>query len=359
MHIFIKELIMEKVNFYKESWISAAVLCLPERIDNKLSKGVLIINQVDSLLKRYPVLKNLFYIVERHGWFGANEATMADIVLLEDQSVADRVKEISPNSVHLDIGPADFIDQDTFCPIDEPITHDIIQVSCWSRRKRIELFIKAAANLPKLSFVHLGHFENSGSADELEYRRECLALAKVVAPNIHFPFEHCNHNDGFPNTKLEVNRWINRCRLGVLTTMSEGINRFKMECFSANRPCLVPSDVAWTTQKHINSMTGKLFKPNVDSLIVAINSSLKNIDQFSPRDYILKNTGKKNSLPKLKNALADICSREKTLFRYENIDWDGRNESLLWGHSAIDLLNIIIRNHQYLTDIERTEGITV
>lgn len=337
---------MEK--FYKESWISLAPLCAPAVIDDRLSKGVVILNQVDPVLERYPELKALFYIVERHGWFGPNEATRADIVLLEDQSVADLVKASSPASVHLDIGPADFVDQDDFFPTGQAARYDVMQVSCWSRRKRIELFIEAAARLPEVSFVHLGHFENNGTAEELRYRDECIALAASLAPNIAFPFGACNSNGELPAGKDEINRWINSARLGVLTTTSEGINRFKMECLSADRPCLVPEDVAWTTRKHINAMTGQLYRPDADSLATAIRASLAQPGRFRPRSYILANTGKRNSLPKLKRALATVCDREDAVFRYGDITWDGRNESLLWGKDAVEQIRELIGRYRHL-----------
>lgn len=336
---------MEK--FYKESWISVAALCTPEIAQEGLSKGVLVLNQVDPVLERYPSLKDLFYIVERHGWFGPNEATLADITLLEDQSVADIVRKSASSSIHLEIGPADFVDQDEFFPISGHIQYDVVQISCWSRRKRIELYIRAAAELPDVSFLHLGHFENNGSVDEIEYRGECLELARSIAPNVFFPFAHCDSNDGFPNSKSQVNLWINKARLGVLTTMSEGINRFKMECLSADRPCLVANDVAWTTRKHINSMTGRLFSPNVGSLVEAIDGSLARSDQFEPRKYVLAQTGKRNSLPKLRSALMELCTRDKSTFRYGDLEWDGRNESLLWGKDAISEINNLVDRYQH------------
>ena len=45
----------------------------------------------------------------------------------------------------------------------------------------------------------------------------------------------------------EINDWINRARVGVLTTGSEGINRFKMECIAADRPIVVAvgNDAQW------------------------------------------------------------------------------------------------------------------
>lgn len=340
-----------KEKFYKESWISTAVLCVPEIINGKLSKGVLILNQVDPLVDRNPMLKRIFYIVERHGWFGPNEATQADIMLVEDQSMAEIVKLSSPNAVHLDLGPADFIDTESFTPINGGEIYDVIQISCWSQRKRIELFIEAAAQLPELKFLHMGHFENNGSNEELIYREKCLKFAKKIAPNIHFPFFNCNHNDGFPNTKKEVNGWINKAKIGVLTTMSEGINRFKMECLSANKPCLVPADVAWTTRKHINEQTGSLFNPNVSDLVKEIKRVISHIDDYNPRDYILQNTGKMNSLAKLKQALHKICLRSGAPYRYDFIDWDGRNESLIWGIPASELLSSLVEKYSpYLDD---------
>ncbi|MDQ8188495.1 hypothetical protein QEH53_23120 [Pelagicoccus sp. SDUM812002] len=298
----------------------------------------MILNQIDPVLELHPLLSNYYILVHRRGWHGANEAAGADIMLVEDLSTWKETVEEYPDCVLLDVGPADFVDHDYFSPIECEVDIDVLQISCWSRRKRIELFIRAASRLPHLSFMHLGHFENGGARDEVEYRAECLELATSLAPNVAFPFLRCESNKGLPSSKEVINRFINRAKLGLLTSESEGINRFKMECMAADRPFLVACDVMTPTRKHINERTGMLYEPNAVNLSKAIVDMLDRLQSFEPRKYLITNTGKKISLGKLRSALVEVCVRSGEKYRFDNIDWDGRNESLIWGQRALDLI---------------------
>lgn len=329
---------MKKFEFFKSPDISAALLRSPQVIDQHITKGVLILTKADHLLNIFPILKKIYFIVERHGWHGVNESRLADVKLVEDLSTWEYSKKEFSSSILLDIGPADFVDHSYFFPSNINPQYDVIQISCWSRRKRIEMLIDAASKLPHISFVHLGHFENNDIEDELLYKRECLKRAEKIAPNIHFPFSEVNDNSGLPTAKSEINFWINKARIGLLTATNEGINRFKMECFSADRPCLLPNDLSNTTLKHVTSQTGMLFEPNASALACAIEELLATRIKFSPRDYVLEKTGKERSLKKMRDALQAALFKEGGEGDFIDIDWDGRNESQLWGDDAYNLL---------------------
>jgi hypothetical protein len=127
-----------------------------------------------------------------------------------------------------------------------------------------------------------------------------------------------------------MNAMINRAKMGILTTEKEGINRFKMECLSANIPFLVPDDVGWPTKKHINEKTGLLFKPTPEALAEAIRYVEKNYAQFSPREYILGHTGIHIATKKLKEALRTLARQDGSQEQFDDIFWDGRNPSMSW-----------------------------
>ena len=338
-------MMVEKRNLFSDSlWVSAAVLEPPVLHDGKWEKGALIINHVDPVLDLFPELKQCFFVIERHGWYGPNEGTKADIKLVEDLSTWEASRRASPAAVLLDIGPADFVDHAAFRPLGRRAEYDVIQISCWSARKRIELFIDAAARLQHLKFVHLGHFENNGTVEEYAYMEQCLERAERIAKNISFPLRGITKNEDLPTETAKINEWINLSRIGVLTAMSEGINRFKMECLAADRPVLVANDVAVPTRKHIDRETGALFEPTADALAESIVSMLERRDELHPRRYVLANTGKTNSLSKLKSALREICDATNGWYHFDGIDWDGRNQSLLWGDHALRLLGDLVRD---------------
>ncbi len=302
------------------------------------NKGALILSQVDSVVSTLPFVKNRFYIIERRGWRGINESQYADIKLIEDLSLWDETVRRFLDSICLDIGPADFVDTDVFRPLEIEKDYDGIQISHWTDFKRPEMFIRAAGILPKRRFVKLGHFVERGSEQEYILRDSIMRLAQEIGANVDFPYAQATDNNNFPNSKEAINNYINRARVGILTTKVEGINRFKMECLAAGVPVLVPTDVSYPTKKHITDETGALFEPTPKGLARTIEDVLDNIQKYNPRSYIEKTTGKPIALRKLKGALEEVCKRDDIEYRFEDIDWDGRNQSLIWGEKVFEVL---------------------
>jgi glycosyltransferase involved in cell wall biosynthesis len=326
----------------KIPWVSLAVLKLPRIRNSVVEHGALILNQVDPVLDIFPGLESLFIIIERQGWFGYTRSFGAAIKLVEDEELLANTHRIFPDAILLNMGPADFVDHHSFRPVAEAETFDGIAIACWSPRKRIELLVQAAALLPQRRFVHLGHFENAGSRDEIDYRDHCVRLAASVAPNLYFPFLSKCRNEEMPVDKASINQWINRAKIGILTTTNEGINRFKMECIAANRPVLVPADVEGPTRKHVTPQTGLFYEPTPESLAAAFERAFAAREQFRPRQYLLATSGKDISVNKLRRALRDYCERSKIPYRFDDIEWDGRNESLTWGQPSIEALKSIM-----------------
>lgn len=304
-----------------------------EKPDGK-NKGALILSQVDSVVEKLPFVKNRFYIIERRGWRGLNESHYADIKLVEDLSLWQETLEQFPESICLDIGPADFVDTFEFRPLDVPKKYDAVQISHWTDFKRPELLVRAASLIPERRFLKLGHFERGGLLEERQYRDSIINLTHILGANISFPYSHAQSNNDFPNSKEQMNLYFNQSRLGLLTTKVEGINRFKMECLSSGIPFLVPSDTSYPTKKHINSETGAEFEPTPEGLANTIEYVLRNIDSYNPRGYIERTTGKPIAVAKLKGALEKVCERDSAPYRFDAIDWDGRNQSLIWGEDV-------------------------
>ena len=302
---------------------------LKEPFENK--KGAIILSQVDNVVEKMPFVKDKFYIIERRGWRGLNDSKYADIKLVEDLSFWEETKKRFPNAILLDIAGADFVDTENFKPLNLEKEYTGIQISQWAEFKRPEILIRAASLIPKRKFLKLGHFVDGGSMQEIEFRDSMIQLAKDTGANIDFLFNNAKSNKDFPGSKEEINKEINKSQIGILTTKVEGINRFKMECLSANIPVLIPEAVCYPTRKHINNLTGAFFEPTPEGLAMAIEEVLKNIHKYKPREYILQNTGKKISIQKLKTALKQLCFRDEIDYRFEDIDWDGRNQSLIWG----------------------------
>lgn len=322
-----------------KTYISAAILKEPRVIGEQLQKGALILSQVDYVVAKYPAIRQLYYLIERRGWRGINESKCADIKLVEDLSTWQETLKQFPKSLLIDIGPADFVDIESFYPLAESAKlYDGIQISSWDEFKRPNLFIKAAALLQNRKFLKMGHFVRNGNDSEKSLRKQCIELTKCLNANIEYAYEISDSNIGKPTDKRIVNKIINTARLGILTTAVEGINRFKMECLSANIPVLVPNDTSYPTKKHINEQTGILYEPTPEGLAEAIEYALNKYESYSPRSYIVSNTGIKIAIKKLVCALDTLCKRDGVQSTYDGIYWDGRNESLVWGDNAEKIL---------------------
>ena len=343
----IKGLLLRQV--FDPGSCSAMLLQAPRLADGRLIRGVLVGNQIDAIIEQFPPLASLFYMIERRGWYGINSARKAHIKLVEDSSTLRVTQKRFPHAILLELSGGDFVDTRYFRPLDHEPDFDVIQIACWSPRKRVEMMIDAAARIPHVRFVHFGHFERDGAPDELAYRDACIARAEQSGANIHFPFREARSNADTVTGKEEINAWINRAKLGLLTTKLEGHPRFKMECMAADRPVFVPRDTTVPTRKHIVDQTGGLFEPNPQSVADTITRALAQRDTYHPRDYVLQHTGRVNSLAKIRGALRRLePTAEGDGPPYEDIDWDGRNENLWWGQSAVRHLRELAEQYEPL-----------
>ena len=323
--------------------ISVAILKKPEKIGLSIQKGAVVMSQPDEVCRTIPQFKNYFYIVERRGWKGMNNSETADIKLVEDYSTWEETKKRFPNALLLDLAGGDFVDVVKFKPLNLKKMYEGIQISCWERFKRHELFVQGVSLLPQYKFTKFGHFIHGGTLKEKLFRDKIINLSEKLGANIDFPYGSLETNDYLPNTSEEINYFINQCSVGILTTEIEGVNRFKMECLSAGVPMIIPYDAPHPTKKHINEKTGILYDPTPKGLEQAVHKVLSNPKRFNPREYVLENTGSKNSLRKLKGALRKLCLRDEQTYKFGDIYYDGRNQSFLWGDKAINALIKTIR----------------
>lgn len=322
------------------SSVCGVIIRHPLKDGSKIDKGAVILSDVDRICKRFPDIRKHFYIIERRAWKGVNESKMADIKLVEDLSTFKRTSKRFPNTILLKIGPADFVDTDCFKPLGIKKEYDGIQISCWDSYKRHELFVKGAALIKDRRFLKFGHFvtDTKPQKGKVLLKKRILELSRKLGANIVYPFASARTNYDLSFSKEEMNLFINKCKVGILTTKTEGINRFKMECLSADIPVILPRDASFPTRKHINESTGLLFDPNPKGLVSALDYVFKNREKFRPRDYILKNTGHKNALNQLKNALMSLCKRDGSRYHFDDIYWDGRNETISWGNDIYALI---------------------
>lgn len=308
--------------------ICGAILEKPIVQEEKIHKGAVIIACPDEVVKQIPELRDYFYIIERRGWIGMSDASCCDIKLVEDPLKLEETRRQLPNALLLDVAGGDFVDTNKFRPINLSKVYAGIQIARWCGLKRHELFIEGAHLVPTEQFLKFGNFYRGGTDDEKNLRKKVMNFSKELGANVDFLYSELESNIGLPDSE-EVNRYINNSRLGIITSISEGNNRFKTECMAADIPVLMPADInGGAALKHINVKTGLIFEPTSRGLSDAINYALRNYNQFSPREYILNKTGIKNSTKVLRNALESLAMRDGLMPHYEDIYWDGREQTL-------------------------------
>ena len=85
---------MEIINkHFFNKYIGATILREPEKKNGGVTKGAIILSQVDMITKFITELKEYFYIIERRGWEGINESKTADIKLVDDLSTWEETKK--------------------------------------------------------------------------------------------------------------------------------------------------------------------------------------------------------------------------------------------------------------------------
>ncbi len=328
--------------------LSLALLREPLIENGKINKGAIIMSDVDDTLIKFPLLKTYFYIIERRGWEGINLSKNADIKLVEDSSKLNESKLRFPDAILLDLAGADFVDTDNFKPLLIKKIYAGIQISTWQKFKRPELFFEGIKLLPEKRFIKFGHLIYADE-EEINYKNKFISFAKENSINVDLPYAELKTNEGLPNGPQEINVLINKSKIGILTSKVEGINRFKLECLSANIPVLVPNDVNTPLKKHINDKTGLLYEPTPEGLAKAIKTMEENYDSFSPREYVLKNTGNKLSLEKLKKALESLAKKDGNKNIYQDIYWDGRNQSSIWDGKAEALIKTMLEKFKTIS----------
>lgn len=315
--------------------LSVAIVARPRRGSGVIEKGAVIVNECDRLFDAVPRLKDYFYLVERRGWFGMNKERSADVKLVDDLTTMEETRRKFPRAIVLEFANGDFVDTDKFRPLGIPKTYTGIQIAAWQRFKRHDLFVEAAALLPDRKFLKFGHFwlgpGHWGWLTSSLRRRRIIRKARRLKSSIDFPFSDAKDIRGLLWNAEEVNRLMNAAKMGILTSEHEGLNRFKMECLSADIPMLVPEDAGSATTRHINEKTGVLFEPTPEKLAQAIRYVEHHLTDFSPRAYVVEYTGMHRALPALKRALQSLARRDGFARNYEEVYWDGRNESLVWG----------------------------
>ena len=188
----------------------------------------------------------------------------------------------------LPIGPA-FASGDTFFPTGADKDRDVVYVACAQPYKRHDILFDAMARRPGtrgLLVVGYGH-----QADEFRDRaaREGLDLEIIGPPGV--PFD-------------EVNRQINRARVGVVCGVDDGAPAILTEYQLAGLPVLANARLSCGLQ-FVTPETG-LAAHEGEDFAQALDRLLRDYARYDPRPVALSRWGWQPSMDALSQTLTEI-----------------------------------------------------
>jgi glycosyltransferase involved in cell wall biosynthesis len=206
-----------------------------------------------------------------------------DIVLTGAQWQSDIVHGAHPHikTLILPIGP-EFAADTMFYPCDEAKRYDLIYVAAAQPYKRHDILFDAMAALPRSirALCVIGYGELS---EALRARASALAIDVdfVGPPGVPYP---------------EVNRLMNRARIGVVCGKDDGAPAILTEYMLAGLPVLA-NDALVCGLQYITPLTGRTAA--ADKFADTILEMLANLGDFAPREQVLAHWTWPHSVVKL------------------------------------------------------------
>jgi glycosyltransferase involved in cell wall biosynthesis len=216
-----------------------------------------------------------------------------DIFLTGSQTQSAEIRAIHPDALIaiMPIGP-EFASPETFHPFGTPKDVDIIYVAAAQNYKRHDILFDAMARLPR-NLRALCVFGYGEDADNLRQQAHDLGL------NVEFIGPPGVSHD-------EVNRLMNRARIGVVCGIDDGAPAILTEYMLAGLPVLANNQLRCGLQ-YIRPDTGKTAAP--EDFAQAITEMLGNLTKFSPRQKVLQNWAWPHSAAKLGALIATARQR--------------------------------------------------
>ena len=213
-----------------------------------------------------------------------------DIFLTGSQAQTDEVLARHPNAIvaMLPIGP-DFASPRTFYPLDVPKEFDVIYVAAAQAYKRHDILFNALAGLSQRlrTLCVFGYGEDAGAlrqqAAELELDME------FTGP------------PGVPHD--QVNRLMNRARVGVVCGVDDGAPAILTEYMLAGLPVLANAQLRCGLH-YIRPETGRT--ASAAEFGPVLSDMLGNLASFAPRETVLANWTWDHSVQRLA-ALVDMA----------------------------------------------------
>lgn len=273
-------------------------------------KGVLYLQYTESI-ECFAALYDLSRIAERYtlvlepSWWGYQDESFllmvgrefGVVVEAQDEADFEYIRDLRCNLESIRLGAGDWVDPDDFRPSSQgSMRFDFAMVANWNPVKRHALFFRslAAAGLHSARVALIGYPSGGRTKADIE----CMAAKAGLRSVTMF--------ESIPRDR--VAEIVRSSRVGVMLSKREGANRGIYECLCSNVPVIVAKSNRGVNKEHINEHTGCLTSDEdlPDALVRMLDSG----QYFSPRDWVLRNTGCKNAWQRL-NEFVAVCAKKR------------------------------------------------
>jgi glycosyltransferase involved in cell wall biosynthesis len=189
-------------------------------------------------------------------------------------------------------GSCDYININKFKKVNNAKKNiDIIMVAHWviPIKRQYVLFQALEKISRRLNVVFIGIPGNGYT----------MADIKSLSDNYKLQQHNIQYYDSI--SQEQVNDFLNRSKMFILTSLVEGFNRACFESFFANVPVIVLSDNLGVPKEYINHSTGIIVRES--GMHKAIEYMLDNYYVFSPREWALKNITPQATIQKINDFL--------------------------------------------------------
>ncbi|WP_127560818.1 glycosyltransferase [Saccharospirillum alexandrii] len=287
------------------------ILKKPRIIDGELiEKGVLIVKFTETFSAFYQLidadeLSTFFNIILEPSWVGY---ALPEILVWTRLRVDNKVvvlsgyerdfsfiEELKSNLVPSTIGPADWVNPETFVPSDSNDKEfDCIYVANFDSAKRVDRFLQAVVNVTKLNdqfkpaLVCASHGGN---------KKDILEIVKWAQSKSNLKFY-----SGM--SQAELSRLVGSSKVNVLVSLREGANKGLAEGLWCDVPALLASECVCGNTRHINEDTGMIVSDSdLESALIRFSQSQQN---FRPRKWVEANISPAMTSFKLSRMLEEM-----------------------------------------------------
>ncbi len=287
------------------------VLKNPVFHDDKIEKGAILIKftdtfgffaknlKCDKLLKYFNVVLEPswsgYCLPEIHYWNNfKNSKAVVEATEINDY---EYLKNLNTNLIPVDFGSGNWVDDRKFFPTENPKKiYDSIFIANYNVIKRPHILFKAINNTndPKYSAALV--FSKWGPN-------------KRSTHNLIDFYNIRNNITLYENlSQTEINGLLNQSKVNVLLSLKEGSNRCIFEGFFSNVPGIVLKENIGVNKSYINEHTGKLISDH--ELPETLLHFKHHWQQYSPRDWAMKNISPKVTTSRLNDILKNITLKE-------------------------------------------------